>query len=131
MPDQSELVRESIEKANRNFESTYRTGDPDAVARLYTEEAQLFPAEEETVAGREAIAEFWRGVMDLGISDAQLETLEVDNQGRTAIETGRYTLFGEGRYELDRGKYLVVWKQVQGEWKLHRDIWNTSVPPEE
>jgi len=27
---------------------------------------------------------------------------------------------------LDRGKFLVVWKSVDGSWKLHRDIWNSS-----
>ena len=126
---QNDLVREAVEKANRNFEATYRSGDPTALARLYTENAQLFPTGSEPVIGTEAIAEFWRGVMDLGISSARLETLEVDNQGHTAIETGRYTLFGEGDQVLDRGKYLVVWKQAHGEWKLHWDIWNTSVAP--
>jgi ketosteroid isomerase-like protein len=28
----------------------------------------------------------------------------------------------------DRGKYVVIWKRVGGEWKLHRDIWTTSLP---
>lgn len=22
-------------------------------------------------------------------------------------------------------KYVVVWKRVDGQWRLHRDIWNT------
>lgn len=126
---QSDLIREAIEKADRHFEATYRTGNPDAVAALYTENAQLLPTGSEPISGTAAIAQFWRGVMDLGIASARLETLEVDAQGHTAIETGRYTLFAESDHLLDRGKYLVVWKQVRGEWKLHRDIWNTSVPP--
>ena len=28
----------------------------------------------------------------------------------------------------DSGKYLVVWKNDGGSWKLHRDIWTTSQP---
>jgi hypothetical protein len=30
---------------------------------------------------------------------------------------------------LDKGKYIVIWKKEDGTWKLHRDIWTTSVPP--
>jgi hypothetical protein len=29
---------------------------------------------------------------------------------------------------LDEGKYIVIWKQVEGQWKLHRDILNSSRP---
>ena len=30
----------------------------------------------------------------------------------------------------DRGKYLVVWKRgADGNWRLHRDIFNSSLPP--
>jgi uncharacterized protein (TIGR02246 family) len=129
MPDQSELVREAIIQGNRRLEAAYQSGDPAAVARLYTDDARLMPTGSEVITGREAIAEFWRGVMDLGIQRAQLETFEVDNQGHTAIETGEYRLFGEGDHQLDRGKYVVVWKEALGEWRLHWDIWNTSVPP--
>ena len=28
----------------------------------------------------------------------------------------------------DRGKYLVIWKNVDGTWKLHVDIYNSSLP---
>ena len=57
-----------------------------------------------------------------------LTTLEAEAQGDTAYEVGTYTLPGEGGKMLDVGKYVVVWKRVGGQWKLHRDIWTTSVP---
>jgi ketosteroid isomerase-like protein len=31
---------------------------------------------------------------------------------------------------LDRGKYVVVWQREQGQWRIHRDIWSTSLTPE-
>jgi hypothetical protein len=42
---------------------------------------------------------------------------------------GQYTLRGAGGAGdlIDRGKYIVIWKLIQGEWKLHRDIWNSSL----
>jgi ketosteroid isomerase-like protein len=29
---------------------------------------------------------------------------------------------------VDQGKYIVIWKQDGGQWKLHRDIFNSSLP---
>lgn len=125
----SDLIEEAIGEANRNFENTFRSGIPEAMAHVYTEDAQLMPAGTEPIVGSEAIAEFWGGVMRLGIKHARLETLELDPQGATVIEVGKYTLFADGEKVLDRGKYVVVWKLIKGEWKLHRDIWNTSLAP--
>ena len=50
------------------------------------------------------------------------------SHGDTAIEVGKFTLQGEGGQTVDEGKYLVVWKQADGQWKLHRDIFNSSMP---
>jgi hypothetical protein len=29
---------------------------------------------------------------------------------------------------FDRGKYMVIWKRVAGDWKIHRDMFCTSLP---
>lgn len=29
---------------------------------------------------------------------------------------------------IDMGKYVVVWKQEERQWKVHCDIWNRNVP---
>ena len=46
----------------------------------------------------------------------------------TAIEEGKYTLYAENEMVIDKGKYIVIWEQVEGKWLLDRDIWNTSNP---
>ena len=37
---------------------------------------------------------------------------------------------GEAQLTLGSGtavaKYVVVWKKADGQWRLHRDIWNTK-----
>ncbi len=68
-------------------------------------------------------------VFDLGIKEARLETVEVEVHGDTATEVGKYTLLVEGGQVADTGKYLVIWKNDEGTWKYHRDIWNSSQPP--
>ena len=64
--------------------------------------------------------------MDMGILRIRLETVEVEGGNGTAVEVGKYTLFTEGDAVADAGKYLVVWKNEGGSWKLYRDVWNTS-----
>jgi ketosteroid isomerase-like protein len=120
--------RSEIEAGNRLFMEAFGLADAAGVARLYTVSAQLLPAHSDFVEGPTAIQRFWQGAMDMGLTEAVLETLEVEGHGDTAHEIGRYTLKTGTGEVADSGKYLVVWKQEGGVWKLHRDIWTTSRP---
>jgi uncharacterized protein (TIGR02246 family) len=117
-----------IAAANEKFMAAARQGDAAGLAALYTEDGQLLPPNADVMSGREAIAAFWGAVVEMGIKEAELDTVEVADHGDTAIEVGRFTLYGADRQQLDRGKYIVVWKQEAGQWKLHRDIFNSSLP---
>jgi uncharacterized protein (TIGR02246 family) len=121
-------VVSAIRTANGRFMETFKRGDAAGVAALYTANGQLLPIRSEFVTGSEAIRNFWKGAMDMGIKEVKLETLEVEDHGDTAIEVGRYALMIEGGQLADAGKYVVVWKNLGGVWKLHRDIWTTSQP---
>jgi uncharacterized protein (TIGR02246 family) len=122
-------VRDTIVAANEVFMTRFRQRDAAGMAALYTEDGQVMPPNADFVTGREGIQVFWQALMDMGIQEALIETGEVEDHGETLIEVSRFTLHGEGGAELDRGKYIVIWKRVDGEWKLHRDIFNSSMPP--
>ena len=121
-------IRPQIETANAQFVSAFKRGDATAMANLYTSGAQLLPANSDFVRGTAAIRTFWQSVIDMGLKSASLETLEVEGHGDTAIEVGRYRLLAAGDAIADQGKYIVVWKNDSGTWRLHRDIWTTSQP---
>jgi uncharacterized protein (TIGR02246 family) len=120
--------RAAIEAANAKFSADFAKGDAAAVASHYSPTAWAFPPNGEITKGREAIAKLWKGAMDAGVKEVKLTVLEVEGHGDTAHEVGTYVLSGEGGKTLDTGKYVVVWKRQGGQWKLHRDIWNTSMP---
>ena len=89
----------------------------------------FWPANSDFVRGTAAIHTFWQSVIDRGLKGASLETIELEVYGDTAIEISRYRLFAANDAIADQGKYIVVWKNDSGIWKLHRDIWTTSQPP--
>lgn len=119
-------VKPAIQEGNRQFMAAFARGDTAGVAALYAVDAQLLPPHSNFVKGAGAIRNFWQGAIDMGILEAKLETIEVEAGGDTTIELGKYTLLLKDGRVADAGKYLVVWKQQGGAWKLYRDVWNTS-----
>jgi len=121
-------IHGEIVAANEAFVAAVGRGDAAGLAALYTANGQLLPPNADFVTGPEALEGFWQAILGMGIKKAELNTAEVEGFGDTAVEVGRYKLFGAEDQMLDQGKYIVYWKQEGGQWKLHRDIFNSSMP---
>jgi uncharacterized protein (TIGR02246 family) len=121
-------LRKAIEAQNKRFGAAVEKGDVAALGALYTDDAQALPPNSDVVEGRAAIQEMWKGVLASGVGGASLETTDVETEGSLAYETGRYQMRSKDGKVLDRGKYVVVWKRSGNDWRIHRDIWNTSMP---
>jgi len=126
---QDAAVRAAIEAGNKKFGAAAAKGDAAAVASLYTTDAEAFPPNSDVVKGRPAIQALFKGFFDSGVTGVELTTAEVEAQGPLASEVGTFVVKLKDGTVADRGKYIVVWKKVGGQWLLHRDIWNTSQPP--
>lgn len=116
-----------IRRVNDLFSGHFERGDAAAMSSLYTSMGVLMPTGMEPIQGTAGIEAFWQGAMAMGLKQLKLQTREVEELADTAIELGNYTLYGPESQAADHGKYIVVWKQEQGQWKLHQDIWNSSV----
>ncbi len=125
--DNTDEARAGIEATNAQFMEAFSQGDAAAVVACYTEDAQFLPPNSEIVSGREAVQEAIQGLIDAGIKGLRLEATEVEGHGDTAHEVGKYTMAIDGE-TVDEGKYIVIWKNVDGQWKLHRDIFNSNNP---
>jgi uncharacterized protein (TIGR02246 family) len=121
-------VRAAIEESNGRWVEALSRGDAAAIAGLYTQTAQLLPANGNVVSGRAEIQKYWQGAISAGFKAVTLTTVEVDSCGNTAYEVGKWTVPGEGGKVLDAGDYIVIWKLQEGQWKLHRDTWTTNSP---
>jgi ketosteroid isomerase-like protein len=84
-----------------------------------------FPPDGPIVKGRDNIKQMWASVaQQMGLKDVRLETLDLEQAGDTAYEVGEATLTHGGGTAVV--KFVVVWKMVAGQWRLHRDIWNSK-----
>ena len=121
-------VTAEIRTAADQFNAAFATQDAAALANLYTAQAQLLPPNSDFIIGREAIQTFWQGVMDAGVAGATLTTEEAMGTDSMAVEVGQYELSAADGSTIDEGKYIVWWQRTPDGWRLHRDIWNSSLP---
>jgi len=98
----------------------------DALDQIYTTDARILPPGAPMISGRSAIKEFWSGmIQSANAKSAVLESIDVVATGDGAVEIGRATLILEPNAQMEV-KYVVYWKNEDGRWKWHIDIWNAN-----
>lgn len=122
-------ARDGIQAANERLMAAFGAGDAAAVAACYTTDGILMPPRTESIEGRAGTQAYWQGAMDMGIKTLTITTDEVFDYGDSAVEVGRYALAAAGGHPVDNGKCIILWQREGGEWRLARDIWNSSVAP--
>ena len=68
------------------------------------------------------------GIFTSGITDAKITTKEVFGDEDLLVEESNVLLY-VGDQQVADEKAIVVWKKVNGEWKLFIDIFNSNLPP--
>ncbi|MGZ3338375.1 MAG: YybH family protein [Reyranella sp.] len=124
----SDAIHKAILAAEKVFMAAYNRHDAPALAALYTRDGEIMPPNSGVVKGARKLQALFKSFWDAGDTVIKLDTVEAKGFGDTAYEVGKYTLSGDSGKVNDRGKYIVIWRKVGGQWKLYRDIFNTSVP---
>ena len=123
----------AIKQHNVAFATAMRAGDMDAVVNSYTSDGMVMPPNMAAAHGSNEIRATWTGFLSpfSGV-DLTLTADDVQQSGDLAFETGRYIVHltpkGTTTAVSDNGKYVVVWKKVDGRWRIYRDIFNSDLP---
>ncbi len=122
-----EAISAAMRETNERFcREVIEQGNLDALDAVYTEGARVLPPGAEMVEGREAIKGFWQAAVEhFAFTGATLSTVTAEMCGDSAVEIGRAELQMAGG-ETVQGKYLVHWKQENGQWRWDKDIWNLN-----
>ena len=126
-----ETVRDAFTSICQQFQKSIEQADLEVIGNLYGEDAKILPPNMDMLEGKDSIQAFWRGALEMGIKSYQPEILEVEYSGNLGFFVGKYTLYGNENQVINKGKFLTVFKNIDGEWKVYRDISNTSMPLEE
>lgn len=113
-------ARVLIENADQQFSKDYKEGDSLALAAHYTKDAEFG-----TLKGEEILAYWGKSIRNSIKNNARnliFTTSSLTNDGEFIIELGTYELKDDQDVLKGTGKYLVVWKQEDGKWKIYRDI---------
>ena len=105
---------------------------PAKVAAFYTEDATFNPPNEPPVRGRAAIQAWMQKMYDQGSASLTLTPVESAISGNIAYsyESYTFTFTPKGAPPVvEKGKSVVVYKQVGGKWLLAHDIFNSDTPP--
>ena len=121
-------VKSAIADANKAFSDAVIKGDSTALADLYTSDANMLPPNMPKAENHEAILGMAGGLVRMGIKSFSLESTDVYGDPDMVVEEGKYTVGDDKGKAVDEGKYIVLWKQENGKWKLYRDIWNSDMP---
>ena len=123
-------LQDATQAVNAQFLDAIARGDAQALANTYTEDGELLPPGSPEIRGRDAIRAYWQGAIDMGIARAEMTSRELAGVGEDAYEMGQFRLYGANGELLDEGKFIVVWRLEHGEWRWHRDIFNSSRSPQ-
>ena len=112
------------------WQAEYNADNIDALVEMYTSDGCRMPPNMDAVYGSEAVREHFLAGKEAGWAQVELGLIEAGTSGDMGWGQGTYVIMDSDGEELDHGKWINVSKMVDGVWKIHCDIWNTSVPLE-
>lgn len=121
-------VKTEIAASNKIYGECFGKKDSATFVGLYTKDAVIYPYNMPSLAGAAGIGGFFNGGVKMGVAGINITTDELIGGPEGIAEVGKYDLKDSTGKTLDKGKFIVVWKQEDGKWKMHRDIWNSDGP---
>jgi len=127
-PFDIETAKKEIDEANREFIKLFNSSDSVGLANMFTIDGKSMEPNEPAFVGRSQIQTHYYNVMKMGANKLGLVTTGLWGDEDMLVEEGEYTFMGEDGEQLDKGKYIVLWKMEDGKWKLFRDCYNSDLP---
>lgn len=124
-------VKQRMAETNRLFnDEVFARHNFDALDEIYTSGAQILPPGAPMISGRAGIKKFWSDlVQGAHAVAAELSSVDVTQAGDGVVEIGSAVLTvappGQAEAKMEV-KYVVYWREEDGRWKWHVDIWNSN-----
>jgi len=117
-----EKAKSEITSRLRAYENAMASGDKVAFGNLYAEDAEIFHDGSPSTVGRQNIIKVFEGWVRDSVTGSYATTGLWGNKDLLVEQGTGYFAHATGKWKAT-GKYLLVWKKVDGEWKIFRDTW--------
>ena len=118
--------RSALDAAQQAWVEAFNARDADAMAALTTVDVVLLPPNAPVVRGRDAVHALWRQAASTAKAHATVTNEETVILGEFAWSMGAFTHTLPNGAVVSRGKFLEIWQRVDGEWKIHRDMFSSN-----
>jgi ketosteroid isomerase-like protein len=125
--------REAVRARSAGVVAAESAFDVEEALTFWAEGAIVQGAGAPQIQGKQAIGDLYRQYFESGMLkefSGETSYLEVSAAGDLAYEYGvnRFVLAGAEGDLLDMGKYLVVWKKIDGEWFIAALAFTSDAP---
>jgi len=123
-----DAIRTEIQAMEDAYAAAYSAGDANAVVAYYADDAVSMPANEPSAVGKAAILASLQKSIDERKSPVSqaYEVVDLYAEGDLLIETGKSTTKDSTGAVISTGKYMSVFKKVDGKYICIRDISNSD-----
>ena len=122
------LIESEIKAENVRWAEAYARGDYSAIGNLYTDDGTLFPPGESRVVGPSAIADYFKKKSSNGARHTvTFDNLEFYGDDNTVTEISDTEICDLDGKLISRGRQTLVFLKKNGLWRLHRDMWNSTM----
>ncbi len=105
----------------RAYEKALKNEDTAALGKLYCRDAELMNHGSPSTIGRNNILKEFVPMINDSITNSGFVTTGIWGDNHMLIEQGTgYFAHANGKV-VSRGRYLLIWKQEDGEWRIFRD----------
>lgn len=121
-------MRAAIAPGLHAFATAFNSRDSAGLVNMYAPDGKIMPPNSPALVGREAIGKLVTGIFKMGIKEFSDSTTAVYGNKDNIIEEGAYFMKDAKGAIMDKGKYVEVWRQYDGQWKMVVDIFNSDLP---
>lgn len=121
-------MRAAIAPGLHAFATAFNSHDSAGMVNMYAPDGKVMPPNSPALVGREAIGKLVTGIFKMGIKEFSDSTTAVYGNKDNIIEEGAYFMKDAKGAIMDKGKYVEVWRQYDGQWKMVVDIFNSDLP---
>lgn len=124
-------VKNHIIEMNKTYSDRFVKNDTSFYNERYCKDAEVYSPGVPAVKGRDSIISFFYQNGTNKETKIELPTGNFYGSSELVVEEGLYN-FPDGKGgSFDKGKFIALWKQEGGKWKLYREIWNTDITPKQ